>query len=75
MTTVITGTISTHRGIINKHERIGFSLDERYQKTNFYEDRPYMYHVGLDSHDCYPVSMDQVIEDMNNKVTECKDML
>ena len=46
-----------------------------HQKTNFYEDRPYMYHVGLDSHDCYPVSMDQVIEDMNNKVTECKDML
>ena len=46
-----------------------------HQKTNFYEDRPYMYHVGVDSHDCYPVLLDQVIEDMNAKVKECKEML
>lgn len=46
-----------------------------HQKTNFYEDRPYMYHVGVDSHDCYPVLLDQVIEDMNTKVKECKEML
>ena len=46
-----------------------------HQKTNFYEDRPYMYHVGVDSHDCYPVSIDQIIQDMNNKVKECIDML
>ena len=42
-----------------------------HQKTNFYEDRPYMYHVGLDSHNCYPVYLDEVIEDMKNKVQEC----
>ena len=46
-----------------------------HQKTNFYEDRPYMYHVGVDSHDCYPVSLDQVIADMTAKVEECKEML
>lgn len=46
-----------------------------HQKVNFYEDRPYMYHVGVDSHNCYPVSIDQIIEDMNNKVKECIDML
>ena len=46
-----------------------------HQKTNFYEDRPYMYHVGVDSHYCYPVSIDQIIQDMNNKVKECIDML
>lgn len=46
-----------------------------HQKTNFYEDRPYMYHVGVDSHDCYPVSIDQIIQDMNDKVKECIDML
>lgn len=46
-----------------------------HQKTNFYEDRPYMYHVGIDSHDCYPVSIDQIIQDMNDKVKECIDML
>ena len=46
-----------------------------HQKTNFYEDRPYMYHVGVDSHDGYPVLLDKVIEDMNAKVKECKEML
>lgn len=46
-----------------------------HQKTNFYEDRPYMYHVGVDSHDGYPVLLDKVIEDMNTKVKECKEML
>lgn len=42
-----------------------------HQKTNFYEDRPYMYHVGVDSHDGYPVDLDQIIEDMKAKVQEC----
>lgn len=42
-----------------------------HQKTNFYEDRPYMYHCGVDSHNGYPVDLDQVIEDMKTKVQEC----
>lgn len=46
-----------------------------HQKTNFYEDRPYMYHVGVDSHNGYPVSIEQIISDMMDKVEECKDML
>ena len=46
-----------------------------HQKENFYEDRPYMYHVGVDSHGCYPVSLDQIIEDMKQKVKECEEML
>lgn len=46
-----------------------------HQKTNFFEDRPYMYHVGLDSHDCYPVPVTQIVADMRAKVEECKQML
>lgn len=46
-----------------------------HQKTNFYEDRPYMYHVGVDSHDCYPVYIEDIIQEMNSKVYECKKML
>lgn len=46
-----------------------------HQKENFYEDRPYMYHVGVDSHNCYPVSLDQIIEDMKQKIKECEEML
>lgn len=46
-----------------------------HQKTKFWEDIPFMYHVGLDSHDCTPVLIDQVIEDMKEKAKECKVML
>lgn len=44
-----------------------------HQRTNFYEDRPYMYHVGVDSHNGYPVDIETAINDMNNKVKECVD--
>lgn len=46
-----------------------------HQQTNFYEDRPYMYHTGLDSHNCYPVNIDDIINDCEAKVKECIDML
>lgn len=42
-----------------------------HQKTNFYNDIPFMYHVGVDSHDCYPVPFKQVIEDIKEKRDEC----
>lgn len=46
-----------------------------HQTTNFYEDRPYMYHVGVDSHDGYPVLLDDIIDEMYAKVDECLAML
>lgn len=46
-----------------------------HQKTNFYEDRPYMYHVGVDSHDCYPILLDDIIQEMKNKMNECINIL
>lgn len=46
-----------------------------HQRTNFYNDMPFMYHVGVDSHNCAPVLLDQVIAEMNNKVQECIEML
>lgn len=57
----------------------GSSLKERvlnlyghtHQVSNFYNDSPFMYHVGMDSHNCYPVDLDKVIEDMRVKVDEC----
>lgn len=27
-----------------------------------------MYHVGLDSHDCYPVNIDDVLEEIKSKI-------
>ena len=38
-----------------------------HQKTNFYNNNPYMYHVGLDSHNCYPVSIEQIIKDIKEE--------
>lgn len=46
-----------------------------HQKTNFYQDTPFMYHVGLDSHDCYPVEIETIIADIYSKIDECKAML
>lgn len=46
-----------------------------HQKDNFYQDIPFIYHVGVDSHNCTPVHIDQIIEDMNAKVEECMEML
>lgn len=42
-----------------------------HQTTNFYNDMPFMYHVGVDSHNGYPVPLDCIIEDMYAKVKEC----
>lgn len=36
------------------------------EDSNFFENRPYMYHVGVDSHKCFPVSMETIIEDIKN---------
>ena len=38
-----------------------------HQKDNFYNNNPYMYHVGLDSHNCYPVSIEQIKFDIETK--------
>ena len=46
-----------------------------HQQTNFYNDIPFMYHVGVDSHNNYPVSIDDAIIDMYGQVNRCKEQL
>ena len=41
-----------------------------HQETNFYNDCPYIYHVGLDSHNNIPVSIDKIIEDIKKRKEE-----
>lgn len=38
-----------------------------HQSSNFFEDKPYMYHIGVDSHNCYPVCIDEIIADIKKK--------
>ena len=41
----------------------------------FFYDLPYCYNVGVDAHNCSPVSMEEIINDMNKMVEECKSYL
>lgn len=43
-----------------------------HQKTDFFEDRPYMFHVGVDSNNCTPISLDDIIVKMHHQVEDCK---
>ena len=45
------------------------------QKSMFYNDIPYMYHVGVDSNLNYPVSVDDVLHRMRLKMVEYKSYL
>lgn len=40
-------------------------------KNVFYEDRPNMYNVCCNAHNCTPVHIDTILEDFNKKVNEC----
>ena len=57
-----------------KHHLINL-FGHTHQKTNFYEDIPFMYHVGVDSHNNTPVSVEEIIADIQKKVEECKKFL
>lgn len=38
-----------------------------HQQTNFYNNIPQVYHVGIDSHNNYPVLLDDIIEEIKEK--------
>src|SRR5574344_193558 len=42
-----------------------------HDKRKFYNDLPYIYNVSVDAHDCKPVSLDEVIADMEQQVRDC----
>ena len=42
-----------------------------HQMTNFYNGIPFMYHCGQDSHNCTPVLLDDIIEDIKTEAAKC----
>ena len=42
-----------------------------HQKSKFYQDIPYMYCVGLDAHECKPICIDDIIEDIKKEIKNC----
>ena len=43
-----------------------------HQKEHFFIDLPYMYNVGVDAHNCYPVLLDNILIEMKLKVDSLK---
>ena len=46
-----------------------------HQQKQFYEDMPYMFHVGMDSNNCTPVLLDDAIQIMHDETAKCLAML
>lgn len=46
-----------------------------HQKSDFYNDIPYMYHVGVDSNFNCPVNVEDILHRMRLKMVECKNFL
>lgn len=45
-----------------------------HQKTDFTQDFPLLYHVGVDSHNCFPVSLEVAIEEIKHYQIALKNM-
>ena len=46
-----------------------------HQKKEFYQDIPYLFHVGLDSNNNYPILIDDIIEKMKEETNKCLEFL
>lgn len=46
-----------------------------HQQTPFYQDMPFMFHVGMDSNDCRPILLDDAIEKMQEETRKCIEFL
>ena len=55
----------------NPHQAVFNLYGHTHQTTNFYNGQPFMYHVGVDSHNCYPVLLDDAITEINNEINAC----
>ena len=55
----------------NPHQAVFSLYGHTHQTTNFYNGQPFMYHVGVDSHNCYPVLLDDVIAEIKNEIDAC----
>ena len=41
-----------------------------HQEQPFYNDNPYMFNVGMDAHNCTPIYIEEIIENIKNKKQE-----
>ena len=55
--------VKKHHPLINLHGHTHY-------QNKFYDDNPYMYNVGVDSQNGYPVSIDKIKADIKEKLNE-----
>lgn len=62
----ITATLESdpYKCVINLHGHTHF-------KSKFFEDKPFMYNVGMDAHNCTPVPVEEIIEDYIAAIEDC----
>ena len=64
-------TLVSHEKLKKMKNAVVNLYGHTHQKNNFYtlndEAHPYMYHVGLDSHNMLPVLLDDVIEEVRHE--------
>lgn len=60
--TIVNG-VGSNRNIYNLY-------GHTHQTDKFYSDDPFMYNVGVDAHECKPVSIEEIIQDVHNKRRE-----
>lgn len=57
-----------------KHHTINLH-GHTHSKNKFYNDIPFCYNIALDAHNNFPVSVEEIIDDIDKKKDECLTML
>lgn len=59
-------TITSNGEFKSLHQVTCNLFGHTHSKALFYEDVPYIYNVALDAHNCFPVSLDTIIDNMKD---------
>ena len=52
------------------HKNLVNLFGHTHQQENFYNNNPYMYHVGVDSHNGKPIEIEEILEEIRQKKIE-----
>lgn len=63
-------TITMNYDDVKKHHPLINLHGHTHYQNKFYNNNPYMYNVGVDSQDGYPVSIDKIKADIKEKLNE-----
>lgn len=68
ITSSLNNDASLEKILINVH-------GHTHSKQKFFYDVPYMYNAALDAHNCTPVFLDDMLDDIEKQINDCKSLL